>query len=438
MKISVISINRERVPDPLLPIAPALVAGCLREGGHDVSILDLCHEEDTNAAIARDMEERQPDLVAISLRQVENNMMVGHRSYLHDAKRVVEQVKGHSSCPILLGGAGFSLFPAEVLRYLDVPYGFAGEAERSVNDLVRCIEAGEQPSDIPGACYWADGEVVVNGTVRLRDFGWLPDPAYDLLDCPRYVGENAAIAIESKRGCDLACSFCPESADREGVRLKLVALVLDQIERSTKQVGTNRLFFTDSVFHRPEDHAMDLCKEIVRRGLDLRWTAGINPAGLSRELLESMKEAGCGGVGLGLDAATDGMLKSYHKGFSQEDIVRAFTDLRAVGLPYAIYLLFGGPGETSDTVRSSLDFLEDVAPDDPVFMGLGIRVFPGTPLERTAEHEGVIDTGQNMLPPVYYLSGSLDESLMEGLEEYCARHERWFTTASMWAALHPR
>ena len=137
MKVSIVSINRERVPEPLLPLGPAIVAAVLRAQGHEVRILDLCHQKEAGPAIASHLMTWQPDLVGINLRQMENNQMIGHGSYLEEAKHVVEQVKGVCSCPIVVGGAAFSLFPGEALRFLDVPYGLAGEAEHSVTALVR-------------------------------------------------------------------------------------------------------------------------------------------------------------------------------------------------------------------------------------------------------------------------------------------------------------
>jgi radical SAM superfamily enzyme YgiQ (UPF0313 family) len=107
-------------------------------------------------------------------------------------------------------------------------------------------------------------------------------------------------------------------------------------------------------------------------------------------------------------------------------------------MPFAIYMLFGGPGETLDSVRRSLDFLDAQAPDKTVFISMGIRVFKGTTMERTARREGLIKPRQNMLLPVYYLSRSLDESLLDRLEEYCQTHAGWFTTASLMASLPRR
>jgi radical SAM superfamily enzyme YgiQ (UPF0313 family) len=143
-------------------------------------------------------------------------------------------------------------------------------------------------------------------------------------------------------------------------------------------------------------------------------------------------------VGLGLDAATDAMLKSYRKAFTEADIVRTLADLRAVGMPFAVYMLFGGPGETLDSVRRAIGFLDATAPDKTVFMGMGIRVFKGTALERTARREGVIKPRQNMLAVPYYLSPELDETLLDRLEEYCQTHPGWFTNASLLASVPQR
>jgi radical SAM superfamily enzyme YgiQ (UPF0313 family) len=431
MRISVISANRERTPDPILPIGPAIVAGILRAHGHEVRLLDLCHESSLDQAIVSDLTSWEPDLVGISLRNLENNQLIGHKSFLEEAQRIIQAVKKATSCPILLGGSGYSLFPGEVLELLQVPYGLAGEAEDTLPALVDCIEKGVPPDHVPGACYLWEGKAVVNGVAKVCRFSGLPGPAYDLVDCPKYLAERAGIPVESKRGCDLACTFCAESADPEGVRLKAPELTVAEIEQLVREVGTNRVFIVDGLFHYPPAHAMAVCREIIRRRLDVRWYAGVNPLGLSRELLEAMREAGCAGVGLGLDAATEEMLKSYRKGFTQTDIVRALEDLRAVGMPFMMFLLFGGPGETEDSVWRALDFLNSVAPDHPLSISMGIRVYKGTAMEETARREGRIAPGQNMLTPAYYLSSALDESLVDRLDEYCEGRPNWFTAPTL-------
>ena len=98
-----------------------------------------------------------------------------------------------------------------------------------------------------------------------------------------------------------------------------------------------------------------------------------------------------------------------------------------LGLALAAFLLFGGPGETEDTVWRALDFLGEEAPDAALIMNVGLRVFKGTALEETARQEGRIAPGHNMLTPTNYLSDDLDEGLEDRLDEYCRDRPQWFT-----------
>lgn len=427
MRISIISANRFRAPDLVVPIGPAIVAGTLRTHGHEVRLLDLCREDAPEQAILSHLAAWEPDLVGVGLRNLENDQLIGHESFLEEAERFVQAVKKATSSPILLGGSGYSLFPGEMLELLGAPYGLAGEAEDSVAALVDCIEKGVPPDDVPGACYLSGGKAVVRGVAKVRRFSGLPGPAYDLLDCPKYLAEGAAMPVESRRGCDLACSYCPDGADPEGARLKPPEVNAAEIERIVRATGANRLFFTDGVFHYPPDHTMAVCREMIRRKLDVLWQAGINPLGLSMDLLKAMKEAGCSGVALGLEATTEEMLKSYRKGYTQRDIVRALDDLRAVAIPFIMFVLFGGPGETEESVWRALDFLNGVAPEAPLVINVGLRVFKGTALEETARQEGRIAPDHNMLAPTYYFSDGLDESLVDRLDEYCQDRPNWIT-----------
>ncbi len=428
LKVTVISLNRERLPEPLIPVGAATAAAVFRANGDEVQLLDLCHQPDPVAAVREHLREWCPDLVGLSIRNLENNQMGATRSYLGQARTAVETIQ--EACPevpILAGGAGFSLFPAEVLDDLGLSWGLAGEAEASLRPLVEAIAAGVRPSGISGACYRQDGPALANGTARLPHFGQAVLPAYDLLDCPAYVAQGAVLPIEAKRGCDLGCAFCPESADRGRARLKPPAQVADEIEALTALVGTNRLSFTDGLFQQPPEHAEAVCREIIRRGLRVRWTCGVSPVGLSRELLGLMREAGCRGVALGLDSVTPGMLRRYRKGFRQEHIEPALRALREAGLQFAVYILFGGPGETPQSMAEALDLLEQLAPDDPVFFALGIRIYRGTPLEGTARREGIIRPGDDLLKPTYYLAPGLDIGMLDVIERRCRDHERWFS-----------
>jgi len=429
MNISIISTNREKAPDALIPNGPACVAASLREHDHQVQILDLCFTPNIEQAITTHLKSYAPQLVGVSLRNTENNELFYPRSFLKDDKSVVDIVKKHSGAKILLGGAAFTLFPEELLDYLDVPYGLAGDGERAFSLFIQYLEGKEDPTSVPGICYQDKGKVVANPIAKIRDFEGLPFPAYDLLDIQRYLAEGSAMPIEGKRGCDLCCSFCPEGADEEGSRLRPPKLVVDEMEFMAERFGARRFFFSDGLFSFPAEHALAICQEMAERKLNISWEAGINPIGLSREMVQAMKRAGCGILALGIDAASEKMLKSYRKGFDKGDITRAAKLLSEEEIPHAYFILFGGPGGNLETVQETIDFLQGFP--QLIFLRAGIRIFKGTELERQAREEGVLAEGHDMLSPAYYLSKELGDDFMERLDSYCEGRENWFTITKM-------
>ncbi len=429
MKVSIISTNREKFPQVSIPIGPAYIAAALREQGHQVEILDLCFESKTEEAVIAHLERYAPELVGISLRLVDNNELFYYRSFLEDTKSIVETVKKHSRAKMVIGGAGFTLFPAELMRYLELPYGIAGDGESAFPLFIRYLQGERELGSIPGICYWDEKRVVVNPAAKIRDFARLPFPAYDLLDFQRYLAEVPALPIEGKRGCDLACSFCPEGADKKGCRPRAPKLVVDEMEFMAKEHGIRRFFFTDGVFNFPPDHALAICQELVKRKLDVRWVADINPVAVSQGLVTAIKEAGCRNIALGIDTASEKMLQSYRKGFAKEDIVRAAKLLTEAEIRFAYWILFGGAGENLGTVQETIDFLQEVP--QPVFFRAGVRIFKGTELERQAREEGMLAENHNMLSPTFYLSKDLGQDFMEWLDRQCEPHENWFTITKM-------
>lgn len=424
MKVSIISTNRETFPVVVIPIGPACIAAALRGKGHQVEILDLCFEPKIEEAVISHLKSCAPELVGISMRNTDNNELFHPRSYLEDAKSIVETVKKHSQAAIVIGGAAFTLFPEELLRHLELPYGITGDGEIAFPLFVQYLQGQEELGSIPGICYWDGERVVVNPAAKIRDFAALPFPAYDLLDLQRYLAALPALPVEGRRGCDLACSFCPEGAEG-GCRPKAPKLVADEMEFIIERHGVRRFFFTDGVFNFPLDHALAICQELREREFDIRWGADVNPVALSQRLVADMKETGCRNVALGIDTASEKMLLSYRKGFDKKDIAKSAKLLTEADIRFAYWVLFGGPGENLDTVQETLDFLQEVP--QPVFFRAGIRIFKGTKLERQAREEGILKENHNLLWPTFYLSKDLGEDFTEWLDGKCEPHKNWFT-----------
>jgi hypothetical protein len=207
------------------------------------------------------------------------------------------------------------------------------------------------------------------------------------------------------------------------------------MERIVKDTGRSDFFFVDGVFNFPPQHAAAVCEEIIRRRLQVRWLAYCNPAGLNRELAELFKASGCAGIELGLDAATEKMLCKLQKGFTLKDISSTYQALNRASLPFAVFLLFGGPGETYADWEQSQRNLQGFGQANAVFASLGIRIYANTSMYDLAVEQGSINPGTNLLQPCFYLSPQLlEDNPVQRLDRLARRDPTW-STPTDWSSL---
>jgi hypothetical protein len=123
-----------------------------------------------------------------------------------------------------------------------------------------------------------------------------------------------------------------------------------------------------------------------------------------------MENAGFVAVGITLESASDVVLDRLGKGFTAAEAHNAALAVRRHNLPCLWIFILGAPGETKTTVHETLRFAEHyIRPKDIAFFNVGIRIYPGTELERVARKEGLLTLApQEMLSPVFYLSPALD------------------------------
>jgi hypothetical protein len=134
---------------------------------------------------------------------------------------------------------------------------------------------------------------------------------------------------------------------------------------------------------------------------------------------------------------TDKMLHNWRKPFRQRDVRRSLAACRDAALPAAVHLLFGGPGETVADVVESQAFLDDCAPVDAVFASLGVRIYEGAPIVRTAREEGVIGEDTDLFFPTWYVSHGLGRDPMRMLDGIARQRDHW-TTATDWTSMRVR
>ena len=227
-------------------------------------------------------------------------------------------------------------------------------------------------------------------------------PDRSLFDIASYHRLGGMLNIQTKRGCPFRCIYCTyPTVEGRRMRLRSPYAVADELEQVMLYTGVRHFFIVDSVFNYPVEHAQAVCREIIKRRLDIAWSCYASPAHMTRELAALMAQAGCSGVEFGTDSLEDNVLRRLGKSFTVRTARIASEICRSNGLKFCHFVFAGAPGDTDATVQTTMKRLEELQPDAVVVM-TGIRVFPGTVLADLARRDlGISVPG---LDPVFYLS----------------------------------
>lgn len=418
MKVLLISANRERSPYPVFPIGLAYLAGPLAAAGHQLETLDLCFAADPEQAVREALDRCAPQAVVISIRNIDSVAWPVCRSYLGGTREVVAACRERA--PVILGGSGFSIMPAEILAHLDGDYGIVGEGEEILPLLLDALERGEEPGPLPG--------LLVRGCTSFsppRPIARIGAPDRSLFQLDRYHREGGMANLQTKRGCPFSCIYCTYPLlEGNWVRLRPVPEIIREIGEITERGGIDYIYFVDDIFNYPPEFATELCRAITAARLVFNWSAFINPGFVDRPLLEAMVAAGCDALEFGSESGSPAMLTALGKSFGVAQLRSASSLCRELEVDFAHYLLFGGPGESEETVLETFSLMDEIAPTAVIAMA-GIRMYPGTPLYRQALAEGLIARETSLLEPVFYISPLIGERLGALVTEQAMKRRNW-------------
>ena len=410
MRVLLISSNTERISMVTIPLGLGLVAAATRRAGHDVTFLDLLGESDPEAAVGRAVAASRPDVIGVSVRNIDDQTRGSPRFLLDQVRPVVAACRAATGAPVVLGGAGYSLFPAAALAHLGADLGICGDGEGAFPALLERLRSGGDPAEVPGVVVAGRPD---SGRRRLED---------DLDSFPLWDATLEATAdphapdlwipVQGRRGCPNDCSYCSTAAIQgRRIRSRSPKRVVERVA-ALSRAGYRRFCFVDNSFNIPEAYALEVCRWMRTLAPGAIWRCILYPHLVREELVRAMAEAGCVEVSMGFESGCERVLREMNKRFTPRD-VRAASDLLAShGIRRIGFLLLGGPGETRESVEESLAFADSLGLDF-LKVTVGIRIYPGTPLARRAVEEGTLDAGDDLLRPRFYLAAGLEPWIQE-------------------------
>lgn len=404
------------------PLGLACVAEATRRAGHEVAMLDLMQEESPLSAIGRAVREFSPDVIGVSVRNIDDQSMRDTVFYLDEVREVIAICRNHTRSPIVLGGAGYSIFPASALDFLGADMGLPGEGEHAFPLLIDRIISGlglQGPYLLYRRGTGATGR---RSFIKHLDDYPLPDVHIDASGA--YAGGDFWMPVQTRRGCAMACSYCSTPAiEGRTLRRRSPEEVVRWIGRCAER-GVRHFHFVDNTFNLPTSYAKELCVKITAAKLGITWRCILYPWKIDAKLVELMARAGCVEASIGSESGSEEILHIMNKRFSPAD-VRLAADVTAQhGIWRMGFLMLGGPGERLETVEESLRFAESLRLDT-LKITLGIRIYPETEVARRAVEDGLIAPDDDLLYPRFYMVPGVEEPLRRLAEKWSAGKKGW-------------
>ncbi len=288
----------------------------------------------------------------------------------------------------VMGGPHVTFDADAVLReYAHVDYIVRGEGELTFHEMLSLVEAGRPLGGVLGISY-RDGGVVRHNPMRpfIEDINMLPYPARQLISLGKYRALGFPINMVTSRGCPHKCIFCVGNRMvGNKVRYFDVTRVVDEFELLAT-MGFKQINIVDDLFTSHKRRCIEICDEIVRRGIRHPWTAFARVDTVSEDLLAALKRAGCTTLCFGIESGNQEILDLVKKKITLEKARRAVELCRAAGIdPMTSYIL-GLPGETPETVRKTMEFAKGLSSNYGFHI---LAPFPGTEVREKSDEYGM-------------------------------------------------
>lgn len=374
---------------------PSLTLGylgaALLSAGHSVFILDTARWKKSYESCYEKIITERPEVLGFTCTTVTRFVTI----------ELIRRIKKVFSPLIIVGGCHFTFTAKDALEKVgEIDIVVRGEGEETILEVLRAYANDKEYGNVSGITYRKDTcQVIENPDRSFNNFNRILPPAWELFDLSLYndtleTTNLKVIGVMSSRGCPQRCAFCANSAiGKATLRLKNYITVVDEIERLQNKFGYNAFKFSDDTLTFNKTHIINICKEMLRRNLNIKWSARVRVNTVDEERLEYMKRAGCVSLLFGIESGSQKILRMMHKEIDLTQVKQAIRLSSALkfSLVGASFMI-SYPGEDFKDIDMSFTLMRELksyGPNVKVVYGFTL-IYPGTEVERIAYQEGVL------------------------------------------------
>lgn len=395
--------------EPHPPLGLAYLAAYLLKHGHQAKILDALilggmkrigkkyKKGLSDQEIKKEIKKFNPDIVGIS------QMFTAYAQDGYSIAQITKKV--NPKITTVFGGAHVSIDPKAILAEESVDIAVYGEGEITFLNLVNAKEKKQFPKNLTGIVYRQGQKIIQTpSTPFIKNLDKLPFPAWHLLPLNLYDRKDPSVirhpltSMITSRGCPGRCVFCSIHAVwGYAWRARSAQNVVDEIELLVKDYGIREIHFQDDNLSLDKKRLMEICDEIVKRKLNIKWATpnGIAYWNLNTRLLKKMKRAGCYRLTFGIESGDPKMRKWIGKAHSLAQAKTLTKIANNLGFWTLATFIFGFPYETERQIKKTINFALKSEVDFALFYRLS--PLPGTPVYQVFKKEKLLPQSKQKL-----------------------------------------
>jgi len=314
-------------------------------------------------------------------------------------------------------GDHVSVLPEETIENSKVDFVILG-GDYDYVSLLLC-EALKGKSELPSGIVYknSQGNIVKNKNLTfVQNLDDLPFIDREIIPWQNYHEAwrlyDEFTYMYGSRGCPYRCTFCswPQMLYANKVRFRSPEKIVEEIEMLINKYKIKEIFFDDDTFTCNRQWVFKICNLIVEKGIKILWSCNGRVDNVDNEMLKIMKKSGCRMIKYGVESASQKTLDLLQKGYTIEDVKRAFKETTKNKILIHSTAMLGFPWETKKEMMDTIKFIKSLKPDTCQF---SIPIpYPGTKMFEDAIKENILIYGNqwefyDMSKPLlknYYLS----------------------------------
>jgi len=168
------------------------------------------------------------------------------------------------------------------------------------------------------------------------------------------------VPVRSGVGCPFHCAFCDFSGLYK-IKVRSMESILRELKNLTIALPESRnVYFTDDNLAITKGRIKEFTKALIKAKLKIKWRSFCRIDAIDNEVAELMKESGCQGCSFGIESADIQILKNMNKKIDIDKALQRFAILDSVGINTLSTFIVGFPGETSESIGRTADFISSI------------------------------------------------------------------------------